>query len=207
MGVKTGISAIASEVIGDVQKEAEAAILDAQNEAKETLRAANEKAKETYRAIIADAKKRAETEKRKSASVAEVEMRNRLLQTKEDLVDKAFESAVEKLGGFTETEEYHSYLLDLIEAAAKKLEQNDLVVYVNAKDRGWLTQDMLKHISKKLHTELELSQETPDYIGGCKIQTGDGKIIFDATIDSRLQELKPRLRSQIAAQLFGAATI
>ncbi|MDR0372518.1 MAG: V-type ATP synthase subunit E [Nitrososphaerota archaeon] len=204
MGIKTGISAIASEVIGDIQKEAEIALLDAQNQAKETLRIANEKAKETYNTIIADAKKQAEAEKRKSASIAEMEMRNRLLQTKEALVDETFDHVVEKLENFTKTKEYHNYLLGLIEAVAEKLAQSSLLVYVTAKDKSWLTKDLLSSISKKLHTELHLAQETLDIIGGCRIQTEGNKIIYDATIDSRLQELKPILRSQIAIQLFGA---
>ena len=38
MSVKSGVTAIANEVIGDVQKEAEAIIASAENEAKETLR-------------------------------------------------------------------------------------------------------------------------------------------------------------------------
>ena len=38
-------------------------------------------------------------------------MRNRLLQTKEDLVDAAFEKALVELKNFVETEEYHDYLL------------------------------------------------------------------------------------------------
>ena len=50
---------------------------------------------------------KAEAEKRKIASVTEVEMRNRLLQTKEDLVDTAFDKAVLKLKNFVKTEEYH----------------------------------------------------------------------------------------------------
>ncbi len=203
MSVKTGISAIANEVVGDVQKEAEAIILAAENEAKEALKAANEKAKENYRAIIAQASEKAEAEKRKIASVTEVEMRNRLLQTKEDLVDAAFEKAVEKLKVFAQSKEYSGYLLKLIEATAKQMGQKNLTVQVNAKDKGWLTQDMLKPMSKKLHSELKLSDETEEYIGGCKIQTDDGKIIFDATLDNRLQELKPALRVQVAKQLFG----
>ena len=48
MTVKDGVSAIASEVLGDVQKEAEAIILAAENEAKETLRAAKEQADQNY---------------------------------------------------------------------------------------------------------------------------------------------------------------
>ena len=203
MSVKTGVSAIANEVIGDVQKEAEAVISAAENQAKETLRVAKEKANQTYHTILDEAKQKAEAEKRKIESIAEVEMRNRLLQTKEDLVDLAFEKALVKLKNFVKTEEYQTYLLKLIEEIAKKMDQKVLVIEVNAKDKGWLKPDMLKHASKKLNIELRLSKQTEDYIGGCKMQTDDGKIIYDATLDNRLQQLKPELRAEIAKRLFG----
>ena len=83
--------------------------------------------------------------------------------------------------------------------------QKDLVVQVNPKDKAWLTQDVLKRLSKKLHCELRLSDKTEDYLGGCIIQTEDGKIIYDATLDNRLQELKPVLRVELAKTLFGEA--
>ena len=203
MTVKDGVSAIASEVLGDVQKESEAVLLAAENEAKATLRAAKEQADQDYKTIISEATAKAEAEKRKIASVTEVDMRNRLLQTKEDLVDAAFEKAVIKLKNFVKTDEYHSYLLKLIEDAGGRIGQKDLVVQVSANDQGWLTQDMLKSLSKKLHCQLTLSDKNGDYIGGCIIQTSDNKIIYDVTIDNRLQELKPTLRVEVAKTLFG----
>jgi V/A-type H+-transporting ATPase subunit E len=201
--IKTGVSAIANEVIGDVQKEAEAIISTAENHAKETLRVAKEQANQTYRAILDEAKEKAEAEKRKIESIAEVEIRNRLLQTKETLVDLAFEKTLVKLKNFVKTEEYQTYLLKLIEEIAKKMDQEVLVIEVNAKDKGWLKPDMLKHASKKLNIEFKMSKQTQDYIGGCKIQTEDGKIVYDATLDNRLEELKPELRAEIAKRLFG----
>jgi V/A-type H+-transporting ATPase subunit E len=201
--IKTGVSAIANEVIGDVQKEAEAIISTAENHAKETLRVAKEQANQTYRAILDEAKEKAEAEKRKIESIAEVEIRNRLLQTKETLVELAFEKTLVKLKNFVKTEEYQTYLLKLIEEIAKKMDQKVLVIEVNAKDKGWLKPDMLKHDSKKLNIEFKMSKQTQDYIGGCKIQTEDGKIVYDATLDNRLEELKPELRAEIAKRLFG----
>lgn len=203
MSVKTGVSAIANEVIGDVQKEAEAIILVAENQAKETLRVAKEHANQTYRTMLDEAKDKAEAEKRKIESIAEVEIRNRLLQTKEELVDLAFEKALIKLKNFVNTEEYQTYLLKLIEEIAKKMDQKVLVVEFNAKDKGWLKPDMLKHASKKLNVEFIISKQTQGYIGGCKIQTEDGKMVYDATLDNRLEELKPELRAEIAKKLFG----
>ncbi len=199
------LSAIAKDVLGDVQKEAETAILAAESEAKATLKAAKEQADQNYRAKIAQAKLKAEAEKRKIVSVTEVEMRNRLLQTKEDLVDAAFEKAFSKLENFVETDDYHDYLFKIIQNAAKRIGQKDLAIQVNAKDKDWLTPDVLKSLSKKLHCELKLSEKTGNYLGGCIIQTGDGKIILDVTLDNRLQELKPVLRVEMAKILFGEA--
>jgi vacuolar-type H+-ATPase subunit E/Vma4 len=60
--------------------------------------------------ILSEANHKAEGEKRKIASVTEVELRNRLLQTKENLVDEAFEKGFGKLKSFAQTDEYHTYL-------------------------------------------------------------------------------------------------
>jgi len=205
MTIKNGLSAIAKDVLGDVQKEAETAILVAEGEAKATLKAAKEQADQNYRAKITQAKLKAEAEKRKIVSVTEVEMRNRVLQTKENLVDAAFEKAFSKLENFVETDDYRDYLFKIIQSAAKRIGQKDLTIQVNAKDKDWLRPDVLKSLSKKLHCELKLSEKTGNYLGGCIIQTGDGKIILDVTLDNRLQELKPVLRVELAKILFGEA--
>jgi V/A-type H+/Na+-transporting ATPase subunit E len=203
MIVKDGVSAIASEVLGDAQKEAEAILLAAENEAKATLKLAKTQSDQNYHAIITQATVKAESEKRKIASVTEVDMRNRLLQTKEELVDEAFEKAISKLKNFVKTDEYHDYLFGLMADACERIGQKKLVIQVNAKDQDWLTFDMLKSLSKKLKCELAMSDKTGNYIGGCVIQTSDSKIIYDVTIDNRLQEIKPLLRVELAKILFG----
>ena len=202
MSIKDGLSAIANEVLGDVQKESEAIILFAENQAKQTLKEGKEKAVQNYQTLMNQATAKAEGERRKIASVTEVEMRNRLLQAKEGLVDAVFDKALFNLKGFVKTEKYHGYLMKLIEEAAGRIGQKNLVIQVNAEDKGWLSQDMLNGLSKKFHRELKLSDENEDFIGGCKIHTADGKITYDSTIDNRLQELKPALRVEVATILF-----
>jgi len=126
-----------------------------------------------------------------------------VLQAKEDLVHAAFAKAYGELENFVETDDYRDYLFKIIQSAAKRIGQKDLIIQVNAKDKDWLTTDVLKRLSKKLHCELKLSEKTGNYLGGCIIQTGDGKIILDVTLDNRLQELKPFLRVELAKILFG----
>ncbi len=203
MGVKDGISAIAKVVVDDVQKEAEALILAAEQEAKATLKASKEEADRNFKAVIAKAKANIEAEKRKIASITEVEIRNRLLQTKEDLVDTAFDRSLTKLKAFVGSDEYHDYLLKNLQNAIERIGQKNLVIQVNANDRDWLTQDVLKRLSKKFHCELRLSEKTGNFIGGCIVQTEDEKIIFNVTLDNRLRELKSVLRVKLAKTLFG----
>ncbi len=203
MGVKDGISAIAKVVVDDVQKEAEALILAAEQEAKATLKSSKEEADRNFKAVIAKAEANIEAEKRKIASITEVEIRNRLLQTKEDLVDTAFEKSLTKLKAFVGSDEYHDYLLKNMQNAIERIGQKDLVIQVNANDRDWLTQDVLKRLSKKSHCELRLSEKNGNFIGGSIIQTEDEKIIYNVTLDNRLQELKSVLRVELAKTLFG----
>lgn len=202
MSVKDGLLAITNEVLEDVQKEAQAIIFAAEDEAKKTLRTAKEQADQNYQTIINQAKIEGESERRKIASATEVEMRNDLLQTKEDLVDAAFAEALAKLKEFKATKEYRDYLTKLIEQVAKRIDRKNLIVQVNAEDKTWITQGILNRLSKKLLCELTLSDQTQEFIGGFKIQTEDGKITYDSTIDNRLEELKPTLRVEIAKILF-----
>ncbi len=206
MSVKEGLSAIANEVLADVQKEAEAIVLTAKTDAKEALKKAKQQADKNYQTILNQASAKAEAEKRRIASITEVEMRNCLLQAKEELVNAAFDKALVRLKEFAATEEYHRYLQKLLREVAKQLDQKILVVQVNAKDKEWLTQDNLNRLSKKLNCELKILDEAGDFIGGFKTQTVDGKITYDSTIDNKLAELKPLLRVELAKIMFKEET-
>jgi V/A-type H+-transporting ATPase subunit E len=206
VSVKSGVAAIADEVIGDVLKEAEAIIASAENEAKEILREAKEKADQSYNALISEANQKSEAEKRKIASVTQVELRNQLLQAKESLVDEAFARATESLKIYAQTDVYPAYLIKILTTIAERMDQPVLLVEVNAKDKIILTSDILEIIGKKAKTELKLSDQTPSILGGCRVQTQDGKIVYDGTLDNRLEELKPELRAQIAKSLFGESS-
>ena len=100
------------------------------------------------------------------------------------------------------TDDYHQYLLESIERASKQIRSKKLIIHVNANDRSWLAQN-LDTLCRKLRLELQLSNQTENCIGGCKIETVDRRVIYDETFDNRLEELKPELRVEVAKILFG----
>lgn len=201
--IKDGLAAIASEVLEDVRKEAEALIIDSEREAKETLARAKGEAEKAYAEIVGEAKQRVDVERRKSLSVSELEMKHRVLQEKEEMVEKAFEKALAKLNKYVQTADYKDYLLGLIQQSAEKVESKSLIVYVNTKDKAWLSDGHLKRLATKLKVTLNLDDEAQDHLGGCKVQSSDGKIIYDNTIKTQLEQLKPILRHEVARILFG----
>jgi V/A-type H+-transporting ATPase subunit E len=201
--VKEGLSAIAREVLDDVRKEAENIIATSEKNAKQTLLAAKNEAEENYQAIFDKGTSRTDAEKRRIASLTEVEMRNQLLQTKEALVDEAFNKGLSRLMAFTETKDYHNYLLTLIEKSAKAIDSKNLIVHINAKDKEWLTQKKLNQLSTKLRLTLSLAKTNEEAAGGCKLEAADGKIVSDNTFEDSLESLKPALRAEVARILFG----
>ena len=200
--IKDGLTAIASEVLEDVSKEAEAIILKTEADAKEILKTGKKEAAKIYTIKVTEAKAKTEVEKRRIESLTEVEVRNQLLQTKETLVDEAFDKAVARINEFVKTKAYHDYLLKFIQEAVKKVGSKNLTVHVNSKDKNWLEKDQLENLSKKLHFDLKLAEQTENCVGGCKIQTNDGKVIYDNTIENRLQQLKPELRIEVVRIFF-----
>jgi vacuolar-type H+-ATPase subunit E/Vma4 len=203
--IKEGLSAIANEVLEDVGKEAENIIQEAEARAKDTLKMAKEEADQTYITIVGEADVKTQAEKRRIESLTDVEARNRLLQTKEALVDEVFERVVAKLQELVKTEGYHEYLPRLIEEAAQKMDSKNLIVHLNAADKAWLTQDKLSQLSEKLRVNLRIAKEPEHCLGGCRIQTPKGDVTYDNTLESRLEQRRPELRMKAAKIMFEEA--
>ena len=200
--IKQGLSAIANEVLKDVGSEAETIIQQAESQAKDTLGKAKEDADQTYKTIVEEAAAKTLAETRSIDSQAEVEVRNMLLQTKEELVDEAFTKALGKLQDLTKTEAYHQRLLDLIQEAAEKMTAKNLFVQLNAADQAWLTQDKLNQLSERLQIDLKIMKKPENFLGGCKVQTPAGDVIYDNTFESRMEQFRPELRLKVAKAMF-----
>ncbi|MCW3996610.1 MAG: V-type ATP synthase subunit E family protein [Candidatus Bathyarchaeota archaeon] len=200
--IKEGLSAIAKGVLDDVQREVESIIVNAENEGKKALGAAKAEADEIYATTVTEASVRAEAEKRKIQSVIDVETRNQLLQTKELMVDAAFDKATEQIKEFVKTEQYHNVLIEFIREAVEKVGSRRAVLHVNSVDRTWLA-PRLGDLSKKLNVDLKLAEDEEEFIGGCRVEANDGRTAYDNTLENRIEQLKSTLRLEAAKILFG----
>jgi V/A-type H+-transporting ATPase subunit E len=201
-GVKEGLVAIANEVLEDLKKESEVLIRESERDAKEKLEKAKTEAKSVYNKVVESANEKIIADQRRAKATTEVEVRNSLLQVKESLVDDVFEGAKEELRKFVLTAEYYPRLLGLIQEGVGKISAKSVVIFVNLKDKAWLVDGNLERLSKKMRVGLALSDDVKEYIGGCRVQSVDGKMGFDNTLDARLELAKESVRGEVAKILF-----
>lgn len=202
LNIKNGLTAIANEILEDIEKEATKIILDAEKEAEGILQKAKEEGEEKAKAFQSEASEKGESEKKKMRSLTEIEIRNRILQVKDEQVNKVLDNALERLNNFVRSKDYPNYLLQLIEEAAKKIGYDNLIVTVRPEDKKLLNNSKLEDLSRRINVKLILSEEPGNYLGGCIVKTTDGKIGYDNTFEKRLQQLTPALRIKIAKILF-----
>lgn len=200
--IKKGLVAIANEVLEDVKKEAEAVIRESERHAMEKLEKTMVEANAVYESILAESKGAIIGEQRKIEALGEVEIRNRLLQVKDTIVDSVFEEALGRLNEYAKTDEYHVCLQELLQEAAREVSSKKLVVFANLKDKEWLAEGNLENLSKKMRINMMLGGEAEDCIGGCKIQSLDGRIVFDNTFEARLKQARLMLQQEVTKILF-----
>ena len=149
-----------------------------------------------YDKIISDGKKEADKIEKQIVGGSDIEARNKQLLALESAVDRVFTTALEQITNSDRNNDYANLIKTLLEESTKILGTTEVKVFTNAKDKD-IVQSSLSNFSGS-----ELSSETIDCIGGVKIQSKDGAMKFDNTIDAKIERLKPLIRKEIATK-FG----
>ena len=149
-----------------------------------------------YDKIISDGKKEADKIEKQIVGGADIEARNKQLLALEAAVDKVFTTALEQITNSDRNSDYANLINTLLQQATSTLGTTEVRVFTNAKDKD-VVQSSLSNFSGS-----ELSSETIECIGGVKIESKDGAMKFDNTIDAKIDRLKPLIRKEIASK-FG----
>ena len=152
-----------------------------------------------YEKIIADGRKEADKISRQIVGSADLEVRNRQLLALEDAVDGVFTRALEEVAAADRNgADYAALMRSLLAEAVSVLDSSDVVVHASAQDR-----DAVQGILSSDYAGAELAPEPLGCMGGVRIQSKDGAMTFDNTLDARIERLKPLIRKGIASK-FGA---
>ena len=186
------------KILNQTEKEISSNIQSALTDSYQTLDDAVPKLEQEYDKILADGKKEADKIEKQIMGSSDIEARNKHLMALEEAADKVFTQALEQIANADRSGDYSNLIKTLLDESTKILGTTEVVVFTNAKDKD-VVQSALPNYSGS-----ELSSETIDCLGGVKIQSKDGTMTFDNTIDARIERLKPLIRKEIAAK-FGVS--
>lgn len=194
-----GIEKIIDRISSDAQREIDQVLAQARAEAAKITAQYQAQAQAEAEEILARGAKAAAERGDRLASVAQLECRKGVLAAKQEVVEEAFQLAMEKLTRLPQ-EEYVALLADLaVEAAGKGSE----ALIFSVADRARVGKAVVMAANQKLgdRGQLTLSQETRPMQGGFILS--DGRVEVNCTFETLVRLQRAALSTQVADVLFG----
>lgn len=193
-----GIEKIIDRISGDAQREVDDVLAQARAEAEKITAQYQAQAKAEADDILARGQKAAVERGERLASVAQLECRKDVLRAKQEVIEEAFQLAMDKLTQLPQ-EAYVSLLADLaVEASSKG---NEKLIFSVA-DRARVGKAVVVAANEKLGDkgQLTLAQETRPMQGGFILS--DGAVEVNCTFETLVRLQRGTLSTQVAGVLF-----
>jgi vacuolar-type H+-ATPase subunit E/Vma4 len=189
-----------------ILKEAQVDAGEIQAEAAEKAEAIRQRAKQQAEAerreILERAAKEAERLRSQVVATAQLKARTSQLEHREKLLDQAFKGALDKLTALQKRPDYDKIAAHLLREALSELNAREAIVRADAVTQKVLKDKTLAEVAKEMNSKLSLG-ETLDSGTGLIVDTADGHLHYDNTLETRLRRLQSALRSSVYQVLMG----
>jgi V/A-type H+-transporting ATPase subunit E len=196
MGVDSALERTVEKILQNTEQQIVSSLKEALKSSQNTLANSQVTLEQEYDKILAEGKKEAEKLEKQIIGNADLDSRNKQLLLVEESIEKVFEKAITKLQSAERGSEYSKLISSLLQESIDTIGTSEIIVQTNSKDKS-VVQSLLSKFSGAT-----LSSDTIECLGGIRVQSKDGTMKFDNTIDARLDRLKPLIRKDIASK-FG----
>lgn len=197
----TGIEKITQRIAGDAQQEAAAVVAQAQAQADEIMARYQAKARQETDAALAKGRKQAQERRSRLVSAAEMEGRQQLLAVKQEMLDRAFDLALDKLCSLPE-KEYVELLAQLV-VKASSTGREQLIFCLADRARYGVkvaTRANLLLLKTGKEAHLTLAHESRDFRGG--VVLADGDVEVNCTFETLVRLARGSVSGEVAKVLF-----
>lgn len=205
----SGLDKILERINEKAEKQREEILEEARQKAEDKKSEGREEAELEKEKIIQKGKQEADREKRRIIANAQAKVRRKELETREELIQEAFENARKELSKLkNDEEEYQDILEDLIKSGGITVGGGKLRALVSEDDEELLSNKLVKNLEKEIknetgkETSIKVEPELEDSCGGVIVEKGDGSVRCDNTFEARLSRMKSEIRTKIAEVLF-----
>lgn len=202
------IKAFIEEINSRTENEVKKILEDAEKKANEIISKAEEEANKIFQH---EANSRIKLLKRRILGKAEMDARRELIRAKDEIVKKIYDVSLQKLEQIARSNDphvsYHDVLIKLIEEAVISLDENEVIIEANEKDKEFLSINLRKienDLSNKLNMriKLRLSEGTLNSIGGVIVYNPSRTKIYNNTLEGRLNIVFEKYRNILGKYLF-----
>lgn len=196
MGVDSALERTVEKILQNTEQQIVSSLKEALKSSQSMLANSQVSLEQEYDKILAEGKKEAEKLEKQIVGNADLDSRNKHLLLVEESIEKVFEKAIKKLQDTDRNNEYSKLISTLLQESIDAIGTSDIIVQTNSKDKSVVQSSLSKFSGATLSSDLI------ECLGGIKVQSKDGTMKFDNTIDARLDRLKPLIRKDIASK-FG----
>lgn len=196
MGADSALERTVETILKNTEQQLITSLNDALKSSQSTIANSQTSLEQEYDKIIAEGKKEAEKLEKQIIGNADLDSRNKQLLLVEESIEKVFEKAIGKLQNADRGADYSKLISTLLQESIDVIGTPEIIVQTNSKDAS-VVQSLLSNFPGAT-----LSSDQIDCLGGIRVQSKDGTMKFDNTIDARLERLKPLIRKDIASK-FG----
>lgn len=191
-----GLEKITSKIMQDAKDQAAEIEKSTKEQCDGKLDEASKKADQ----IVQDAEKKGADDKvrvvERRRAVADIDGRNAVLKKKQEIIDRCFDEAVEKIAAL-DKHDYIEFLVNTVKATGSTRGE----VILNERDARDIGYDVVKELNRSIPSgDFTLSEETRSMKAGLFIR--DGKVYYDGSIESVIRDSRSSLASEAAEILF-----
>ncbi len=188
-----GVDRINEVILQEARENARARLILASNRADKIVEAGKREAAQKKKSILEASEIKAADIRRRILALAEIEMRKEKLNIRRQLVQEAFDKALELLCSMPE-EEYCAWMARII---LDTVSEEACKIVLSPKDREHMGNELLEHIGRQAaetgrDVHIELSDTTADICGGFIIQSEEVEMnySFEAMMRAEQESLE-----------------
>lgn len=189
------IQRVVEDILREGRRKADEIVERAKKEAEMILNSARIRAEEEKQTKIREAEESGRVLKERTVSEAGMRARMDFLAGREKIVDGIMERVLRKFEEIGETSEYRGWLFDSAVRACFSIGAERVVLRANERDARFL-KTKLEEIAKKSGKRVAIGEPIRT-VGGVRVESGDGDVSVDETIESVVRRNTERIRKRI----------
>jgi vacuolar-type H+-ATPase subunit E/Vma4 len=202
--LEENIETLSRAILSEAQAEAQQIKAEAEVKAQAIRQKAQQQAEAERAEILARAGQEAERLRSQVIATTQLKARTQQLEHREKLLDQVFTAAREQLPTIEQWSDYEVIALHLLREALQQLKVNNAQVQADEITHKLLTPEIVGGLARELNVDIEVDGALKEGTG-VVVETNNGRMHYDNTLETRLSRLQNVLRSSVYHLLMGEA--